>query len=292
MSEHLFKSFRGALAPDAKLTPAVGEKLAAIVETCESRWTGVRPPAEEFVRHLGERLAGEPDPEALLGSLFVEDLYLAYACALGDRVAIAAFEREVLVHVGEFVSRIDGAAQHLDEIRQVLRERLLVGDGKPRVLDYSGRGALGGWVRVAAVRQALNVVQRTRELADPHEDLAARAVANTPDPELQLLQARYRGEFEAAVEEALGGLSSRDCNLMRLHFVDGLSVERIRHAYGVHRVTVTRWLASARRQLLARTRKILRVRLGLSPSEIDSLVKILQSQLAISISQALQQRPE
>ena len=50
-------------------------------------------------------------------------------------------------------------------MRQRLRERLFVGsDGEPaRLASYSGRGPLGTWVRIAAIRLALNLRRSERD---------------------------------------------------------------------------------------------------------------------------------
>jgi RNA polymerase sigma-70 factor (ECF subfamily) len=55
----------------------------------------------------------------------------------------------------------------------------------------------------------------------------------------------------------------------------------------VHRVTVARWLGAARASLLDGTRRRLAERLGLPSPEVESLVRVLWSQLHISISRSL-----
>jgi RNA polymerase sigma-70 factor (ECF subfamily) len=260
-------------------------RLAELLADCRARWPGVNLDGARYLAHLAARAAAEG---IAVEQLRAPDLFLALACADGDPAALAFFEREILAHVGEYVSRVAGAARVLDELRQRLRVHLLVGGERPpRILEYSGRGALGGWVRVAAVRQALNLLQRGD---NPRAFDDGALVADAASPEVQVLKARYRGEFESAVETALAALGTRDHNLLRLCFVEGLGVEQIARAYNVHRTTVTRWLAAARRELMARTRELLRDRLSVTSSELESLVRLVQSELAISISHALQNR--
>ena len=52
------------------------------------------------------------------------------------------------------MARIDSSSQFVDEVKQGLRERLLVGP-PPRIAEYSGSGPLGGWLRVVSVRLAI-----------------------------------------------------------------------------------------------------------------------------------------
>ena len=76
--------------------------------------------------------------------------------------------------------------------------------------------------------------------------------------------------------------------MLRLRLLDGLNIDQIGGIYGVHRATVARWIASAREQVLAGTRRELENMLDISDSEFDSLVKLVQSRIDLSISQFLQ----
>ncbi len=106
-------------------------------------------------------------------------------------------------------------------MRQVLRERFFVWvDGAaPRIAQYTGRGALGPWVKVAAVRVALRLAERQESLAPGLESRLG------PDPELDYLRVRYRAAFSNALSEALGALGVEERNLLRLHFVEGLTID-------------------------------------------------------------------
>jgi DNA-directed RNA polymerase specialized sigma24 family protein len=55
----------------------------------------------------------------------------------------------------------------------VLCERLIMGG---KIGDYSGKGALGGWLRVSAVRTALNHLRTVDPALDVGDDLLALAV--------------------------------------------------------------------------------------------------------------------
>jgi RNA polymerase sigma-70 factor, ECF subfamily len=193
------------------------------------------------------------------------DLYLACACAAGDAKAIAAFERAVLSEVGHFIARIDASPQFADEVRQALRERLLVAraGAPPRIADYTGRGPLGAWVRVVAVRVAIDL----RRDADDHRHLSTT-----------------QADYEAAMREALAALDAKERNLLRMHVVDGLTVDRIGLAYRVHRATAARWVQAVRQKLLDDIYRRLGERLHLSPAELDSLTALVQSQLRVSLT--------
>ncbi|HUJ58810.1 MAG TPA: sigma-70 family RNA polymerase sigma factor [Kofleriaceae bacterium] len=212
------------------------------------------------------------------------DLYLACACAHDDPGALATFDRELLGAVGKHIRRIDGSRELADEVRQLVRERLLVArDGeRPRIAAYAGRGPLAAWVRVTAVRVALDV-QRKRGGDPAAGGSASQLAAGELDPEAALIRARYQRDYEAALREALGELTAKQRNLLRMHFVDGMTVERIGTAYRVHRATAARWIVELRRQLLDAIYHRLGAQLALGPSEFASLTAVVRSQLHVSL---------
>ena len=70
---------------------------------------------------------------------------------IGEDLALAHFERLFLPAVDGYVGRLGLADAVVDDVRQELRIRLLVGED-PRIGQYSGRGPLAAWVRMAAIR--------------------------------------------------------------------------------------------------------------------------------------------
>jgi RNA polymerase sigma-70 factor (ECF subfamily) len=185
----------------------------------QASWPAVqveREVVERFVaRHALDDAPGPHDA----------DLFLACACAAGVTSALAVFEHELLAQVG-FISRISAAAPFVEEVQQQLRERLLVGEAK--IGEYAGRGPLGGWLRVAATRLALDLAARRREEPAPRDGLLER-LADAGDPEIELLRRRYVGELEVAIRAAVEELTTRERTLLRLQFADGLGIERIRY---------------------------------------------------------------
>ncbi|HVV53455.1 MAG TPA: sigma-70 family RNA polymerase sigma factor, partial [Polyangia bacterium] len=106
-------------------------------------------------------------------------------------------------------------------------------------------------------------------------------------PEVDYLRTRYKAEFEAAVREALAGLTDRDRLLLKLTIVSGLSHEQLANVYGVNQSTVTRWIARAREQVLEATERAVCAKLRLPPGEFRSLAGLLLSRLDLSISRVL-----
>jgi RNA polymerase sigma-70 factor (ECF subfamily) len=246
-----------------------------------ARLPGVALAAERFLAYLSERL-----DDATLSEDIAHDLYLACACLEGDARALEELEKSHLSLVPQFVAGIDSTESGVDEIRQELRDRLLVGRGesRPKLAEYRGRGRLASWLRVVALRTALNMRAGAKQRVSPE---AADALLASPDPELEYLRARYAPQFHAAFEQALATLDAQERTVLRMHLVDGLSIDRIGQLFDVHRATAARWLGRAREQLFVKTRDYLHAELGLSATEFASIVKLVQSQLDVSICRML-----
>src|SRR5439155_126690 len=161
-------------------------------------------------------------------------------------------------------------------VRQVLRAKLFTaaGGGPGKISEYGGKGPLGAWVRVVAVRAALNLKPRSREVLGFAQDFAGEALVARSDPELRYMKGRYRAELQNAFEEALTALPARNRTVLRLHYVDGLTLDRIAPLYRVTRSTVHRWITEAREQVFEDTRQRLRQALRVSPVELESLVEL------------------
>ena len=166
--------------------------------------------------------------------------------------------------------------------RQQLRERLFV-EGK--ITQYSGRGALTSWLRVVTVRAASNLRRQDR----PHADIDEVVLGTAIDPELDVIRRRYGDTFRTALRDAIAGLDADDRNLIRLHYIDGLNIERIAVVFRVSRATIGRRMIAVRERILGETNRLLRERLNATPSELDSLLRVVRSHLGMSLSDALRE---
>jgi len=178
----------------------------------------------------------------------------------------------------------------IEEVAQRLRQKLLVGgpDGHPKIQAYVARGPLSSWLRAAALREALNLLEGERDDAPLDGAALGRLPAGGSDPELDLIRRRYAPQFKSALDESLRGLPAKERNLLRLYFVQGLTVEEIGRMEGTHKSTISRWLSKARAAVLEDVRTRLGATLKLSPPELDSLIGALQSQLHVSLHRALE----
>jgi RNA polymerase sigma-70 factor (ECF subfamily) len=217
---------------------------------------------------------------------FVCDAFLAAACAARDEAAIRALDAELLAQVPAMVRRIDSDPAFGAEIAQRVRVRLLVGDGDSpaRIALYTGEVPLAAWVRVIAVRLALNA---KRPPAGERRASEAPPPDGPTDPEIDYLRAAYREPFARAFEEALATLPKDDRTVLRMHYVDGVNIDGIGTVFGVHRATVARWLVRIRSDVLARAKDLLAARLGAEIEEAESVIGVLAGEIDVTLSRVL-----
>jgi RNA polymerase sigma-70 factor (ECF subfamily) len=262
--------------------------LRAHLDAARRAWPEVQVDDARFVAHVARSLPDEDTADAL-AKLHATDIYLALACGMGDVRAIAEFEKRFIVDVPDALAHLAAKAQP-DEVVQVLRAKLLVAEEgrEPKILDYSGRGPLAGWLRIAAIRTALDLARRrANERTSSSADALLDVPAAVEDPELEHIRARHRADFKRAFEEALRSISKEDRNILRLHLVDGLNIDEIGTIFQVHRATAARWIARCRERVHDETRRILTERLRIGDSELRSILGIVRSQLDLSINRLL-----
>lgn len=289
----LVQAFRRARS-ERGLSDEVAADLPDRLQDCygqaQAAWPGVRCPPADFGRALAARLPEEAGTD--LSRVHSADLYLACAVILGDTVAHGAFAR-VLEAQCQRAAATRGVPELAGELRQQLSERLLLpADGRHKLLEYSAAGPLAAYLRIAAVRLALNL--RRDDPARRQQTLdegAAAALGAGGDAETRYLRERHQGEFQSALREAFAALPPEQRNVVRMHYAGGLSGQSIARMLQVDRSTVVRWLASARVGLLQETRRRLRDQLRLSPSEVESLIALLRSQLDVSMRTLLGESP-
>ena len=274
---------------------ALEQRLRALYAAGRAAWPDLTVTPARFARHLAAcatEVGGAAEVQDWLATAHADGLYLACACADGQNRALALFEEQLLSQLPMWLGRYGLPPETMAEVRQQLRAKLFVAEvgATPRIADYSGEGPLGAWMRVVAQRTTLSLLRKRTDapLKDAQADDAALAEAG--DPELDVIRARYRSEFAAAFKDALSTQSSEARNLLRLHFLDGLSIDKLAVVLQCHRATAARRIQVVREAVFDETRRLLGERLRIPPSDMDSLVRLLQSQLDVSISGALRSR--
>jgi RNA polymerase sigma-70 factor, ECF subfamily len=259
----------------------VERSLRALCDEAAAAWPGVVVAADDVIATLAAKLAGD-DPPAV-GPAAVLEIYLAIGCARGDTAAIVAFDRAYLDVVPAALAGMQLPAATIDDVRATVRDKLLLGE-PPRIVDYAGRGRLRGLVQVTATRTAIDRIRAE----DKEVELPADHRLVAPgDIELSLIKAQYRDAFAAGFAQAVAAMTRRDRNLMRLHFLGGVTLDQLAQMYGVHRATVVRWIAAARAVVLDATRAHIAESIGAPADELDDMFALVASRVELSIERLL-----
>jgi RNA polymerase sigma-70 factor (ECF subfamily) len=260
--------------------PRLEEVLATAFATARHAFPSLAIDESTFVAYLAARV--DVTEAASLRLQHAPELYLACAVVHGDPSAMALFEERYVVTIGAQVARYRLSPDELDEVKQRVRHQFLVSEAgrPPRLADYSGRGALGAWLHVAANRVAYKL---KRSLPDGGDDRDLEHLASAgPTPEGEVLTDEGRAAFGAAFREAIGSLEPLEQNVIRQHYLDGLTLDQLGALHQAHRTTVAYWLKRARERLLRRTRQGLLKR-RLAPAEVDSLLGQARGRFAITM---------
>lgn len=210
------------------------------------------------------------------------DLVLVKRVLANDQPALAELETRVVTESRK-VAR--STSMNADELAQLLREKVLIGT-PPKLAQYDGSGPLDAWLRTVAIRSASNASRGSdREVVT--STLPDTALIE-PNPELKVLRLQYRAHFKEAFVAALKSLTAEERTVLRLHSIDGLSLASIGTMFRKDASNISRWLAKIRATLLERTREHLGARLALEGSELESVMRVADSELTMSLSGLLE----
>jgi RNA polymerase sigma-70 factor (ECF subfamily) len=277
-------------AGNAPARSEVPEQLVALVlGRVTAAWPGVEADLAAFFAHLGQLLSDEAWES--VPALAYEDLYLAFACGAANPAALRTFELEFGPDLRTAGARMRLSPERIEDVRQQLWQKLFVGQGgPPRILEYSGRGGLRPWFRVVVVRALLDDARRAGRAPEPVSDEWALEIpSSADDPEVQYLKQMYGHEFRQAFEQAVSALSVEDRNALRSYYAERMTIDAMAVAFGIHRATAARRVERARQNLVNATRRLLAERLALSTQALESVIRLVESNLHISVQRLLSQ---
>lgn len=234
---------------------------------------GTKAQPGAFARELERRFGKNP---AGLAEVNVPDLALAWAALAGDAAAVRELDR-----------RLRACSAKLDDdVVQLARQRLLVG-ANAKLGTYGGRGALVKWLRTVLLSISVDARRRERPEATVGDEQLVVTASSEAGADVRLMKAHHRAEFTRAFSATLATLEPRERTVLRMKFVDQLSLEDIGRSLGTHRTTAMRWMEAAFQKVLRGTRARLAERLSLESSDLDDLWRVLEPSLADRLSKLL-----
>lgn len=270
------------------------EVLGATIATLRAAAIAAYPdiPVDEttFASELVRRLGKSATPQILAG-VRADHVHLAIACLEGNEHATKHLDAEFLDEIEHTARKMRATQTQTDELRGHLRALLFVGteNRAPALHGYSGRGDLRSYIRVIATRELLRIIEAgRREIVSPDgEESFIERLASVTDVEAGYVRESYRPHLAESMRAALASLSEESRALLRYSLLDGWNVDRIGALYGVHRATAARRVAAARDELADAIRKDLSHRLSIPVDEVDSVVRLVQSRIDVSLSRIL-----
>jgi RNA polymerase sigma-70 factor (ECF subfamily) len=265
------------------------ELLSATVRQAADAWPALQLDPETFVRHMARHWTETMPLERWLASVHLRDLYLAAACAEADPVAMDVFERHFMSQVPRYLKRFRTDHALVDDVCQTVRERLFVSapGARAKIAEYSGRGPLERWLRVMSIRTNVDFLRRRGGMVGDPDGEREHSDGAQVDPELELVKRRYQRSFNVAVRDAIETLPSEQRDLLRKHFLQGATFEALAQERGVSRATIVRRMVAARQAVLEETERLLHQRLALAGGELESLFRLVRSQIDVSLSDCL-----
>lgn len=284
-------------AVDQKERPAferwanLGTTLFSGYQASVDRISSFELPWEQVCRHWAIAVNRHDLSIEDVPDLRFDDLSLVAGCLAGNSRASAHFVERYGAGIEAALRKRRFDNSLVEETKQELLRQFFIGreNREASLLQYSGKGSLLGWVRTSAVRAAIDYSRKASRYVAVEPDICAAFEAPTGDVELDLLKAQYHDEFRAAMNEALAMLSAEDRVLLRHFYIDDMSSHQLAEMLGTHRATASRRIVRIRTEIEENARQYLKNTLGMTGSEFDSLARLVQSQIHLSLARLLEE---
>ena len=254
------------------------ERLVGFVEDAASKWN---------------QNSSSDELEKFLSSFRLDELVLTRACAAGINEAWDRFlsrYRAVLYNAAYKIAGDDATARELAD--SLYAELYGISDtGRQRqskLLYYSGRGSLEGWLRTVVAQEYVNRYRRTRretsldEAVEEGRQFPAPPASTQPTPDHRL---------DDAIAVEIAALDSDERFLLVSYYLDGRKLAEIARLQRVHESTISRKLERATASLRKRIRKRL-MESGMGSRETDELLAEFDVRdIQVPIEKTLRQEP-
>jgi RNA polymerase sigma-70 factor, ECF subfamily len=206
--------------------------------------------AEQFSRMLDEirhkylPLAPPEQHAEFLGALRLEELALARACAAGNERAWEDFIQRYRQKLHAMAFHITREAVQAADLADSLFADLYGVSAhatarNSKLLFYTGRGSLEGWLRTVMAQEFINRYRRQKRTVSLEEQAeeGVQFVARVPEPVIN-----EDPRLAAVTDKALAELSSEDRFTLASYYLDGRTLADIARALGIHESSVSRRL--------------------------------------------------
>ena len=219
---------------------------------------------ESFARRVAEVLAPyaplQADAVRLLGSLALDDLYLATACGNGEELAWEEMSSSHFSFIRDFSLRCAKRDPPAGDIAEAVVAELWE---RGKIRQFAGRSSLRTWLGTIVAHTALNALKRSDKavsLEDSKHGGALGALRPGPGDE-----ASARDLAEAA-SRSIEGLDVSDKLLLLFYYEQEMTLEQMERVLGKSKAALSRRLQRVREELRLRIERLVGQARG---SEID-----------------------
>jgi len=213
-----------------------------------------------------------------------EDDFVRLACLENRPGATAVLEREYIEPLRSRIAHLCRTQEATDAAVQELRRKLLL-PPTPRLAMYRSSGSFRAWLKVTALRIALDLARASGVNARRQVELHDHLEALTMGPEDHYFKEEWREAAQAALRAAVKRLPDRERFALRMHVMAGWNIDQIGRTLSVHRATVARWLVATKDELQSLFREELAERLGPTSQAVELFLEEMPSRLDLSLTQ-------
>jgi RNA polymerase sigma-70 factor, ECF subfamily len=204
-------------------------------------------------------------------NLRLEELALARACAAGHEGAWQDFISRYRQKLHSMALHITRDSEHASELADSLFADLygvntradhrepgaeVVHVRRSKLISYTGRGSLEGWLRTVMAQEFINRYRKQRRTVSLEEQTeeGVQFAAAAPEPACAPDQ-----RLAAATDQALADLSAEDRFVLASYYLDGRTLAEIARTLGQHESSISRRLdrvsVGLRKRILAGLRE-------------------------------------
>ena len=247
--------------------------------------------------------AGRSEILAFTAEIRSDDLCLILACEKGDESAwedlVANFDSAVRSAARKMSQNAEDAEDLAGSIWAELYGLRQDTDGrkKSKLVYYSGRGSLAGWLRAVVSQLAVDEYRKQSRFVQieenrDFENLADEASNNSSnnsvlhhadDPEAMLVKKQAADDVSKALKAAVEMLDPEDRLILQLYYFDDLKLKDIAASFGYHEATASRKISRLHSEIRKSVERSLRERHGWNDTEVKRYLSDTAMKLGISI---------
>ncbi len=292
---------------DEKQNNTIDEAIASLLARADNSRNmsidDVRPRVISAIgKYLNQEKCQPSDIRSFVNDIHSDDLLLILACERGDEAAweelVAKYDHTVKSAARKISANNEDAEDLASSIWAELFGLRTGDDGrkKSKLIYFSGRGSLAGWLRAVVSQLAIDQfrkhsrfvqIEEAREFENLANDAAETSdvhiFSHSENPEEIFSENRTGDDVASALRSAIEGLAAEDKLILKMYYFEDLKLKEIASTFGFHEATASRRLARIQTDIRKAVERILRERHGWSGGEIKRYLSETAARLGLNV---------